>query len=116
MLKIKDESKNLISVDVSGKLTENDITSFKSSVDQKTSSGSSPFNVLLDVQSFDGIEFSAIDDIVTQRPKGKFRRVAIVGDGDLEKFASKVAKPFFKADMRHFSSSESATARQWVSA
>lgn len=116
MLRITDENQNLISIKVQGKISEDDLKSFKSSIDQKTKSGNGPFNALIEVDDFDGIEFSAIDDVITGRPKANFGRVAILGDGNIEKFASKVAQPFFKADVKHFGSGESASARQWVDA
>ena len=114
MIRITDEDENLIALTISGKISEDDIQDLKSSLDQKTGSGSGPFNAYLDVDDVDGIEFSAIDDVLTSKPDTKFNRVAVVGDGNVEKFASKVAGPFFGGDVKHFSETESASARQWV--
>ena len=95
MLQIADEIESLISLKAGGKITEDDMETFTSSLEQKTSSSTGPFNALIDFQGFDGIEFDAIDEVLTSRPSADFGRVAIVGDGNVEKFASKVAKPFF---------------------
>lgn len=114
MLTIAEENESLISLKVGGKISENDIETFTKSLEQKTKSSTGPFNALIDFDGFDGIEFDAIDDVLKSRPKANFQRVAIVGDGNAEKFTSKVAKPFFRAEIKHFGSGESATARQWV--
>jgi hypothetical protein len=114
MLRISDENESLISLTVDGKITEDDMETFTSSLEQKTGSSTGPFNALIDFKGFEGIEFEAIDDVLTSRPSANFGRVAIVGDGNVEKFASKIAKPFFQAEIKHFGSGESASARQWV--
>lgn len=114
MLNITEETDDLITVSIRGKITEEEVKSFQSSLQQKSRKGRT-YNALLNVDSFDGIEFSAIDDVVSG-DKGNFKRVAVVGDGNLEKFGSKVVKPFFRADVKHFGSAESASARQWVGA
>ena len=114
MLKITEENERLISLKVDGKITEDDIKTLLTSLEQKSTSAPGSFNALIDFQGFDGIEFDAIDDVLKNRSNATFKRVAIVGDGNMEKFASKIAKPFFKAEIKQFGTGESATARQWV--
>ena len=113
MLKITDENERLISLKADGKVTESDIQELLSSLEKKTSADGS-LNALIDFKGFDGIEFDAIDDMLSDGPNATFKRVAIVGDGNIETFASKIAKPFFSAEIKQFGSGESASARQWV--
>lgn len=114
MLNITEETDDLLTVSIRGKITEDEMKSFQSSLQQKSRKGRT-YNALLNVDNFDGIEFSAMDDVISG-DKGNFKRVAVVGDGNMEKFGSVVAKPFFDAEIKHFDSSESASARQWVGA
>jgi len=107
-----EETAELLTVTISRKITEDELKSFQSSLQQKSKGGES-FNALVNVESFDGMEFGAIDDVVSG-DKGNFERVAIVGDGNLEKCVSKVAEPFFDAEIKHFKTAEGASARQWV--
>ncbi len=45
---------------------------------------------------------------------GDFGRIAVVGEGGLEEWGTKLAKPFFRAEMRYFDRARRAAAEAWL--
>lgn len=115
MMKITEETQDVVTIEVSGKLTKSDYESIIPSLKQKLSDQSS-LSALIDVKSFDGIEFKAFTEDISfgWDNKDKFDKIAVVGDGHIKKVASWIGEALTRGEVKQFDRSESASARQWL--
>ena len=117
MLKISYEPPNLVALKASGKLTKADYEQFVPEF-ERYAEQARPLRVLVELDDFHGWEAGALwhelkFDMQHQQDMG---RVAIVGESDVEKWGTKLSKPFFRAKVRYFPAEQKQQARAWLTA
>ena len=73
-------------------------------------------NLLFDMSSVEDVDAGAAwrDLKFDVQHLTDFKRVAIVGDSNWEKAATKLGNPFTSAEVRYFGAAEAGAARAWV--
>jgi hypothetical protein len=117
MHKIIPEEGNLVRVEASGKLTQEDydqlIPSWKKTIAQFGS-----MRLLLILQDFEGWEPGAAwDDFrFGTSHSDKVERIAVVGEKKWQKWLMKLGAFFLREDLKYFESSDLAEAERWIRA
>ena len=108
MLTITTRRQATLEIEATGKLDRADY--------ERVVPESGELRVLIRLRDFEGWTPKAlIDDLrFDLRHHDDFRKIAIVGERKLEKWATDLSKPFFSGEMRFFE--DDADARAWVGA
>ena len=105
----------LIVATASGKLTLEDfvhfVPIFKSMAQEKPK-----IPMLIDAREMEGYEAGALwDDLKFDfTDRSEIGPMAIVGDERWKEWGTKLSKPLFKSEMRHFSSDRMVEAKEWL--
>jgi hypothetical protein len=104
-----------IEIDVAGTLTSRDYESLIPELEQSAAERG-PLRLYIELHDFEGWTPAALwkevrFDISHQ---DDMDRVAIVGERSMEKWMTKLTKPFFKADMQFFTPDNAEKAMKWV--
>ncbi len=105
----------VVTITASGTLTRDDydrnLPALERLLDER---GPLPFLILLD--GVNGIELGALwEDLKFDiRYRDRFGRMAVVGDKRWEAWGTRLASPFFKAELRYFDMTRGVEARAWV--
>lgn len=115
MLTIERGDQDIIYVRASGKLTKPDYDRFREEF-EKLARIEGPMRVLIDLKDFERWEIGGLwedmkFDIAHHDDPGC---VAVVGEREWEDWATRLAKPFFKAEMRYFERARAGEAREWL--
>lgn len=115
MMRITDEQDHLVTIQATGVLTKEDYEKLVPALEEKIERAGT-LDALIDIQGVEKVEPAAIlEDLrFDVRNKDNFRRVAIVGGGKLGDIATRISKPFFEGQMKHFEAGEIASARRWI--
>jgi hypothetical protein len=118
MMKLLDDlPKNVLGIEVSGKVTHEDYKTFLiPTAEAMLASG--PLTMLFVIgQDFTGYELEAMWDDGTfgLRHWRQFDRVAVVADHAWVRAAVTMFRPFLPAEVRLFKNAELAAAKQWIS-
>ena len=107
--------KDLIAFKAEGKIEEKDYNKIVPML-EKTVREYGHVDLYVEVGDIEGMEPAALwKDLKAYFSNiGKFRKVAVVGQGKMEEIVSKVSDPFMKADVRYFPVDKSLEAREWV--
>ena len=75
-----------------------------------------PLRVMISLHDCQGWEPSALwEDIKFDvKHQDDLAKVAIVGETDVEKWGTKLSKPFFKAPIKYFEDGDEEAARRWL--
>jgi hypothetical protein len=112
-----DRGTNTLEVHVSGKLTHDDYLQFVPAFERLVQQYGR-VNVLFDMVDFHGWEAEALWDDVRFDIKNfaDIDKLAMVGDKAWEKGMSVFCRPFTRAHIRHFDSSDIRSAQEWLKA
>jgi len=115
MMKITDEQEHMVTIQATGVLQKEDYEKVVPALEEKIERAGT-LDALIDIQGVEKVEPAAmLEDLrFGLRDMDNFRRVAVVGGGKLGDVATKIAKPFFEGEMRHFEPGQIASARQWL--
>lgn len=115
MMKIADETGHMVTLQAGGVLTKEDYEKVVPALEEKIERAGT-LDALIDIEGVEKIEPGALlEDLRFDiRNRDSFRRVAMVGGGKLGDVATRIAKPFFDGELRHFDAGEIASARQWL--
>ncbi|MEO8045383.1 MAG: STAS/SEC14 domain-containing protein [Spartobacteria bacterium] len=117
MHKIIPEEGNLIRVEASGKLTQEDydklIPSWEKTIEQHGS-----MRLLLVLQNFEGWEPGAAweDFRFSSSHQDKVERIAVVGEKAWQKWIMKLGSFFLRENLKYFDAPELAAAESWIRA
>ncbi|MCB1694142.1 MAG: STAS/SEC14 domain-containing protein [Pseudomonadales bacterium] len=117
MISFDQTTDNILIVNCSGKLTETDIRRLETRL-VSTDAGVVT-RLLLRMSEFEGFEDAStlVDDIkVEKRFRNAFSRVACVGDKRWEKWMTRLASPFTRAEIEYFDVSDAGSAMAWLRA
>jgi len=114
MLKITTRRPGTLEIEAQGKLDRADYERVVPELEGAAEDGE--LRVLIRLRDFEGWTPKAlIDDLRFDiRHHDDFRKIAIVGERTLEKWATELSKPFFSGEMQFFEND--ADARAWVGA
>lgn len=106
---------NIVEVEASGKLTDEDYDVFIPRMEQLIERWGR-LRMLFEMRDFHGWDLpSAWEELKFQaRHRKDLKRVAVVGEREWEKWASKLSRIFTGADVRFFGEEEADEARVWV--
>jgi hypothetical protein len=112
---IESGSPKVVAFKLSGKLRDEDYKHFVPAVDAAVASEGKVRLIAL-FEDFHGWDMKAAwDDLkFGLRHYSDFERIAMVGDRKWEAWMANLCKPFTKAKVRYFDSSEAAAAWNWV--
>jgi hypothetical protein len=109
--------RNILEVNINGKLTEEDYEHFIPVIHQMIERYGR-IRILLELVDFHGWTAGALweDTKFAVKHYGDIERLAIVGDSKWEKGMSYFCKPFTRAEIRYFDQSKMDEAKKWISA
>ncbi|MDA0238595.1 MAG: STAS/SEC14 domain-containing protein [Proteobacteria bacterium] len=116
MLQLLPESSgNLVAFKAIGKISDEDFKNILPTF-EAVLAGDSGISLLADLEHFEGWEWQAAYDKTAFGIKhwGDIKKIAIVGDGQLEGLSAKVADRIMQADVRQFSLEDRAAALEWA--
>lgn len=111
----QDEKPGIFAVDARDKLTERDYEMLIPRV-LAAAEKEGPVRMMIVLHDFEGWEPSALwEDIKFDvKHQDKLAKVAIVGEKNVEKWGTKLSKPFFKAPVKYFEEGDEDAARLWL--
>ncbi len=114
MMRITEESNDIVTIEASGKLTREDYDRVIPALEQKIASQGT-INAMIKLDNFQGISFEALRKELSFDTKNydNFKRVAIVSESSAAKVGELFGK-LFSVEVKQFDEDESATARQWL--
>lgn len=101
-----------VKVNVRGKLTGEEYDQFFPEVAELAEHPGS-LRLYVDLEDLDGWEPEALWRNV-KRHEDDVERIAVVGEGPIERWATKLSKPFFEVDLRFFARERADEARNWL--
>jgi hypothetical protein len=106
-----------VKIEATGKLTANDYKELIPAL-EGLAGERGPLRLYIELENFEGWTPSALwkDIEFDATHQDDMERVAIVGEGALEKWGVKLSKPFFKADVRFFPRERAEDAQEWLQA
>ena len=116
MFKIIDFTKReLIAIDVEGKLTKADYDKITPLID-KAVKDFGKVKLYIQLNNLDGIAPGAFwEDVKTYlKHFNHMKKIAVIGKNYWEKLWSGVAEPFVKGEIKYFDFSDSVKAREWI--
>lgn len=111
----EDEKPEIFAVDARDKLTKRDYeTLIPRMIAAAKEQG--PLRVMIRLEDFHGWEPAALwEDIKFDvKHQDDLAKVAVIGQDDVEKWGTKLSKPFFKAPIKYFQEGEEDAARRWL--
>lgn len=113
---VKDAEKDLVEIDVSGRLTNEDYHKFVPEVEQFLKEHGGKASLLFNMHNFSGWDFGGMWEDVRFGAKHRhsFPRLAMVGDKQWEKWTSKLCSVFLDSEVRFFQPTEITDARRWL--
>jgi hypothetical protein len=107
---------DIILIRASGTLTTQDYESAVPELEHALGLAKHSLRILLRLEDFKGWEIGALWQELKFDFKhlNDFGRIAIVGEGNLEEWATKLSAPFTKSEMQFFSDDREAEARKWL--
>jgi hypothetical protein len=111
----EDEKPGIFAVDARNKLTKKDYEMLIPRL-LTAAKEQGPLRLMISLHDFEGWEPSALwEDIKFDvRHQDALARVAVVGEKELEKWGTKLSKPFFKASIKYFQEGDEDAARRWL--
>lgn len=105
----------LMIVTASGRLSREDIASFATEFEKELQERRN-VPMLIDARALEGYEPGALwEDIKFDvAHRGELGPMAVAGDERWKEWGTKLSKPFFKAELRHFGSDRMAQAEAWL--
>lgn len=110
-------NENVVDVRASGTLTSEDYDRLVPEL-ERLAAEHGPLRIYIELRDFSGWTPAALwkDIRFDARHQDDMERIAVVGEKRLEDWATKLSKPFLKADMRFFPREEAQEARRWLTA
>lgn len=107
---------DIILIRASGTLTKQDYESAVPELEHALGLAKHSLRIMVRLEAFKGWEIGALWQELKFDFKhlNDFGRIAIVGEGKLEEWATKLSAPFTKSEMQFFSSDREAEARKWL--
>jgi hypothetical protein len=107
-------SPRILALKLSGKLHDADYQACTPLFQKAAAAG--PFRLLAVLEDFHGWDLHAAwDDFkLGMEVEGSLERMALVGDGALATWMTRLSKPFTKAQVRQFHAGEQAAALAWL--
>ncbi len=114
-LTIDDSTPGYLAIELSGKLTADDYEEFVPRVDAIVQENGS-IRILMKMHDFHGWEMAAAweDTQFGMRHFHDIERLAMIGEKAWQHGMAVFCKPFTKAEVRYFDSSEAAEAESWI--
>ncbi|MDV2884475.1 STAS/SEC14 domain-containing protein [Alkalihalophilus pseudofirmus] len=113
--KLSTSTENIIEYEVDDTLTDEEnkevLDELKTVINQY-----GKIKILVRLNEMAGVELSAIDDRLAfaKEHLSDIEKYAIVSDGNLTEYISKLADKMTQMDMRHFAKDEEKMARSWI--
>lgn len=117
MMRLKEVSKNQVTLEVSGTLEKSDYEEVVPQL-EKLVEDNEKLRALVELNDFHGIKPSALVDELRfdLRHRNDFEKCAILGEGAAQKWLTKIASPFFSGEVRFFDKKEIRQAKDWLAA
>ncbi len=116
MMRIKEQDKDALTLEVSGTLTREDyaeiVPRLEALIEQQ-----GKLRALVELNEFEGWRPTALVDELRFdiRHRSDIERVALLGEGKAEKALAKVAAPLFSGEVRFFPKEQIIEAKTWLS-
>ncbi|HSN81096.1 MAG TPA: STAS/SEC14 domain-containing protein [Polyangiales bacterium] len=111
----EDERPEIFAVDARGKLTKED---YEMLIPRMLAAAEKqgPLRLMISLEDFEGWAPSALwEDIKFDlKHQDDLEKIAVVGQEDVEKWGTKLSKPFFKAPIKYFQEGNEEAARRWL--
>lgn len=118
MYKVMNEpTPQVLAIRIGGKLGQDDYDRLQPWLKERLDEQKAPslLVVMDDFQGWNSVGALVEDVKLDARYHDGLRKVALVGDRGWQKWMTRVAAPFAKADVRYFESDQIAQARSWLS-
>lgn len=111
----EEEKPDIFAIEARGKLTKQDYDALIPRM-LEAAREHGPLKVLISLHDFEGWEPGALwEDIKFDvKHQDDFQKVAVVGEGKLEKWGTKISNPFFEAPVEYFEEGKEDAARRWL--
>lgn len=112
-----DPNTNVVDIMATGTLTSDDYDRLIPEL-ERLAAKHSPLRIYIELRDFKGWTPAALwkDIRFDAGHQDDMKRIAVVGENGVEKWVTKLSKPFLKAGMRFFSLAEAEEARRWLTA
>lgn len=116
MISIEHDRDEYLVCRASGKLTRSDYEAAIPELENELKISGRPLRMLIVMEDFRGWEMGALwEDLRFDIRRGDdFDRIAIVGNSRAAEWGTRLARPFFSAEIRHFSEDDRPMAEAWL--
>ncbi|MGI3211925.1 STAS/SEC14 domain-containing protein [Roseovarius tibetensis] len=101
---------------VIGKVSRRDVDLAAPEIDNALELAHAPLNLLIRLEDFEGWEIGGLWEDMTfgMQHRNAFGRIAVIGEGTLEKWRAALAAPFGGSELRFFPQEHEDAAREWL--